>query len=165
MINFLSLIVIVGSLLLAGCGEKCCDHKHDTHAHEKTEQATKPTEPAHTAHNSETLAIKTIASKNDFEQLVLKSEKPVIVDFTAKWCGACQVMKPVFEELASELGSQYTFVSLDVDKAEDVSQEQNIIGIPAFLLFKNGKEVNTSNRMVGVVSKDEFKKNLEQSFK
>lgn len=151
MIHFLSLIAIAGTLLLAGCGDTCCDHKHDTH--EKTQNSTKNTS-----------VIKHISHKSEFEA-ILKSDKPVVVDFTAAWCGACQVMKPVFEEVASELGSQYTFVSLDVDKAEDVAQEQHIKGIPAFLLFKNGKEVNGDNRMVGVVSKEDFKKTVEESFK
>jgi len=159
MINFLRLIIVVGTLLIAGCGEKCCDHKTDTHT----------STPGHTTEtaksNPEALAIKTITNKNDFEAIVLKSDKPVVVDFTAKWCGACQEMKPVYEELAAEFGNKYTFVSLDVDKAENVAQEYNIKGIPAFLLFNNGKEVNEANRMLGVVSKNDFKKNLEQSFK
>jgi len=148
MVNFLSLLVIAGAFLLASC-DKCCDHTKDTHAHEKQEKS----------------GIKIITSEHEFEQLVLKSDKPVVVDFTAKWCGACQVMKPVFEELATELGNKYTFVSLDVDKAEAVANNHEIQGIPAFLLFKNGIEVNKNNRMVGVVSKEDFKNTIEQSFK
>lgn len=151
MIYFLSLISLLGALFLAGCGQQCCDHT-GPHTHEKT--------TATTQHS----AVIEVTNANDFESIVLKSDKPVVVDFSAIWCGACQVMKPRIEELAEELKEKYKFVMVDVDKAGDIAQKYEIKGIPAFLLFKDGKEINANDRIAGDMSKEEFKTKIDKAF-
>jgi len=158
MIKFLNLLFFAGLLFLSGCERFShfgCSHDHG-HEHGPAKEAS--------AEQQAPQAFVDIASEDDFEQKVLKASKPVIVDFTAKWCGACQDMKPVFAELASELKDKYTFAVVNVDVTESIAKNLKIQGLPAFLLFQNGKEVNAEDRMFGVISKDTFKKNLEESF-
>lgn len=104
-----------------------------------------------------------IDSAESFEKEVLKADKPVIADFSAQWCHACQTMKPVFEELAKEMLS-YKFVSINVDAVEKIARDYNVTGIPTFAFFKDGRELNSSNRIVGAVSKDEFTTMLAKAF-
>lgn len=98
-----------------------------------------------------------IKCKNDdFVEVVLKSDKPVLVDFNATWCGPCRMLEPIIEELSEE-NDKYKFVSIDVDEAEDLAREYGIFSIPCLIVFKSGKEVN---RNVGFMNKDELEKVL-----
>lgn len=92
---------------------------------------------------------------NNFEQEVLKSEKPVLVDFYADWCGPCQMMGPVIEEISEELDGKAKVGKINVDENPDVAVEYNVMSIPTLIIFKNGKEVK---RYVGVTSKEELLK-------
>jgi thioredoxin 1 len=83
------------------------------------------------------MAALTITNDN-FEEIVLKSPKPVIIDVHAVWCGPCQMMAPVFEELAQELGDRYTFASMNVDETRDLSIKFGITSVPTFIFFKDG---------------------------
>lgn len=93
---------------------------------------------------------KVITSQN-FEQEVLKSEKPVLIDFWATWCGPCMRQAPIVEELAEE---GYAVGKIDVDKEPALAQEYGIMSIPTLLIFKDGKEVN---RVVGLTNKETLK--------
>ncbi|MFC1920626.1 thioredoxin [Chloroflexota bacterium] len=95
---------------------------------------------------------------NDFEQIVLKSEKPVLVDFWATWCKPCVMVAPIVDELAVEFDGRIDFVKVDLDKNPKTPARYNIRSIPTLLVFKNGEPVS---HMVGLRPKGEIKKNLE----
>lgn len=79
------------------------------------------------------------ASDDTFEEEVLRSDKPVLVDFWAQWCGPCRAMAPVVEEIASER-ADIKVVKVNVDDCPAVSNELGIMSIPTFMIFKNGEE-------------------------
>lgn len=86
----------------------------------------------------------------NFEQLVLKSDKPVLVDFWAIWCGPCRMVAPIVEELAKEYEGRAVVGKLDVDNNPNVSAQFGIRNIPTLLIFKNGQVVD---KQVGAVPK------------
>ena len=92
-------------------------------------------------------------STENFEKEVLKSEKPVLVDFYADWCGPCNAMAPVIEELATELDGKAKVGKINVDENSDIAVEYNVISIPTLIIFKNGKE---EKRLVGLRDKEEL---------
>lgn len=89
-------------------------------------------------------------NKDNFEDVVLKSEVPVLVDFNADWCGPCRMLSPILDELASER-ADYKIVSINIDEEDELAEEYNVESIPCLVFFKDGKEVN---RSVGLKSKD-----------
>ena len=89
----------------------------------------------------------------NFEKEVLKSEKPVLVDFYADWCGPCNAMAPVIEELATELDGKAKVGKIKVDDNPDIAVEYNVMSIPTLIIFKNGKE---EKRLVGLRDKEEL---------
>ena len=91
----------------------------------------------------------------NFETEVLKSEKPILIDFWATWCGPCMRQGPVVEELAEE---GYAVGTVDVDQNMALAQQFRVVSIPTLILFKDGTEVK---RFVGLTSKDELKAALE----
>ena len=92
-------------------------------------------------------------STENFEKEVLKSEKPVLVDFYADWCGTCNAMAPVIEELAKELEGKVKVGKINVDENPDIAVEYNVMSIPTLIVFKNGKE---EKRLVGLRNKEEL---------
>lgn len=86
----------------------------------------------------------------NFQQEVLSSDKPVLVDFWAVWCGPCKMIAPVVEELAREYDGKLKVGKLDVDKNPEVSMQLGIRSIPTLMVFKNGKVVE---QIIGAVSK------------
>lgn len=98
---------------------------------------------------------KIITSQN-FEEEVLKSEKPVLVDFWATWCGPCMRQAPIVEALAEE---GYTVGKIDVDQEPALAQKYGIMSIPTLVIFKDGKE---ENRIVGLTNKETLKRLLEE---
>ena len=92
-------------------------------------------------------------STENFEKEVLKSEKPVLVDFYADWCGPCNAMAPVIEELATELDGKAKVGKINVDENSDIAVEYNVMSIPTLIIFKNGKE---EKRLVGLRDKEEL---------
>ncbi len=97
------------------------------------------------------MAVIKINEKN-FEDIVLKSEKPVIVDFFATWCGPCKMLAPVLHELADE-HDELTVVQVDVDEDPGLARMFGIVSIPTLIAFKGGEAVATS---VGYVDKDKI---------
>jgi len=89
-------------------------------------------------------------SDSDFETTVLKSDKPVVVDFWAAWCGPCRMIAPFVEELATEYGDKAVVAKMDTDANPMTPTKFGILGIPTLIFFKDGKEVD---RMVGVPRK------------
>ncbi len=76
-----------------------------------------------------------------FDQDVIKSGAPVLVDFWAEWCGPCRALSPKLEEIAQEMGAKIAVVKLNVDENEETPKKYGIRGIPAMLLFKGGQQV------------------------
>lgn len=90
---------------------------------------------------------------------VIQSEKPVLVDFFATWCGPCKAMHPVLEELKNEIGEADRIVKIDVDQQEDLAANYRIQAVPTLILFKKGEAVW---RHSGVISGKELKALIEQ---
>lgn len=93
-----------------------------------------------------------------FEQKVIKSNIPVLVDFWAPWCRPCLMAAPVLEELAKEYADRITFAKLDVDQNAQVAAKYNIMAIPNLIIFKEGKP---ASQIVGYKPKEELKKDLD----
>jgi len=88
----------------------------------------------------------------------IKKETTIIVDFWAPWCGPCQMMGPVFEQLSEEFKGKLTFAKVNTEDAQASAQKSNIMSIPALVLYKNGKE---SGRIIGAMPKSVLKGKIE----
>ncbi len=93
-----------------------------------------------------------ITSEN-FEKEVLQSDKKVLIDFYADWCGPCKMLSPIIEEVSGE-ETNVKFVKLNIDEAEDIAIEYQVMSIPTLVVIENGKEVN---RSVGLIDKEQVK--------
>lgn len=89
-------------------------------------------------------------TSSSFEESVLKSDVPVLVDFWAEWCGPCKAIGPSIEQLAGEYAGKAKVFKLDVDTEGEIAQQYGVMSIPALLVFKGGKEID---RMVGAAPK------------
>ncbi len=96
--------------------------------------------------------------KENFETDVLKSGKPVLVDFWAEWCGPCRTLAPVLDEVATELGEKAAVLKVNVDENGELAQQYGIRGIPTMIFFKDGQ---ASKTLVGIQPKEEIVKSLE----
>ena len=96
-------------------------------------------------------------TKENFQAEITKSDKPVLVDFWAVWCGPCQMMAPILHELEAEM-PDVQIGKVNVDEQMDLARQFRVVSIPTLIIFKNGQEVQ---RMVGVTSKEELKDALK----
>jgi len=92
-------------------------------------------------------------SDESFEQEVLNSEVPVLIDYWAEWCGPCKMIAPVLEELAAEYGDKVKIAKLNIDENPETPPKYGIRGIPTLMLFKNG---NVEATKIGAVSKSQL---------
>jgi len=99
----------------------------------------------------------TLTDKN-FQNTVLESKKPVLVDFWAPWCGPCQVMGPVIKELAEEFQTRAVVAKVNVDDHQEIAARYGIQSIPTLMIFQNGEVVD---QMVGTMSKTALAQKLE----
>ena len=97
-------------------------------------------------------------SDQNFEAEVLKSDKPVLVDFTATWCGPCKALAPVVEKLADELAGKVKVGKLDIDTSPDVTARYGVRGVPTVMVFKGGQRVA---QHVGMTNRDTLVKLIE----
>jgi thioredoxin 1 len=96
---------------------------------------------------------------NNFDQTVLKSETPVLVDFWAPWCRPCLMVAPIVEELADDYSGRASFVRINVDQNPQVASRYNIMSIPTLIIFKDG---HPASHIVGFRPKEELKQGLDK---
>lgn len=92
-------------------------------------------------------------TNENFEKEVMSSKKPILVDFWASWCGPCQMIAPIVEEISNELSERIEVGKLNVDEQPEIAIKYDVMSIPTLILFKDGKVVNT---IIGYHSKDEI---------
>ena len=99
-----------------------------------------------------------IIHQNEFEEKVLKADKPVLVDFYADWCGPCKMMIPVLDQLSGEKADQIEIYKINVDENPDVAKQYRVMSIPNMILFKDGE---ATLNIVGAMSKNDLWKKVE----
>ncbi|MCK4575307.1 thioredoxin [candidate division WOR-3 bacterium] len=99
-----------------------------------------------------------IKSKDEFDNEVLKSEVPVLVDFWAPWCGPCQMVSPVIEELAEDYSGKIKVCKMNVDEVPSIAQTYNVMSIPTIALFKGGKMVE---QVIGALPKSSIEEKIK----
>ena len=99
-------------------------------------------------------------SETDFEQQILKSDKPVLVDFWAEWCGPCRALGPVIESLSGEYQGRATVAKVDIDSNQRIAAQFGIRSIPTVMLFDKGQVVET---FVGVRPQRDYAASLEKA--
>ena len=100
-----------------------------------------------------------VGTDKNFQDEVLKSDMPVLVDFWATWCGPCKIVKPVVEKLAGLYDGKVKVVEVDVDQNQQVSGQYGIMSIPTLMFFKGGKPVKT---MIGAQGEEALKKEFDK---
>jgi len=94
-------------------------------------------------------------SASDFDEIVGKSDKPVVVDFWAPWCPPCRIMAPIFEQVAAKFAGRAVFAKLNVDEAPEIADRFSIMAIPTLIIFVNGQPVE---KAIGALPADALEK-------
>ena len=97
--------------------------------------------------------------QNEFDEKVSNSDKKVLIDVYANWCGPCKMLSPIIDELANEIDN-INFYKLDIDKSEDIARRYGIMSIPTLLIFDNGE---LKEKIVGFKNKEELKEILNNN--
>ena len=95
------------------------------------------------------------ANDNNFDELVLQSDKPVLVDFFATWCGPCKMLSPILEDMSKS--SDYTIVKVDIDENPYLVREWEVASVPTLFIVKNGEKME---KMIGFQPKEVLEKKL-----
>lgn len=103
-----------------------------------------------------------VFNNGNFEQEVLNSDVPVVVDFYADWCGPCKMMAPIVDQVAEEYAGKVKIGKINVDENIELAQKYRVMSIPTFVFFKNGEAVAT---VVGGMSKNDLAKRIDEEFK
>lgn len=102
-------------------------------------------------------------TNDEFKKKIETKETVFVVDFFATWCGPCQMMNPIIEEIEKDFeGKNVEFVKVDIDAAPDISAEYSVMSVPTFLIMKDGKEVG---KFVGAVPKDALVDKINEALK
>lgn len=101
-------------------------------------------------------------TEDTFEQEVLKADLPVLVDFSAVWCGPCKMLDPLVQQLAVEWQGKVKVLKLDVDESPTLAMDFQVMGVPTLMLFKDGKPVE---RVTGYQPKDRLAKKFQPHLK
>lgn len=98
-------------------------------------------------------------TKENFELEVLKSNKPVVVDVYATWCGPCQMMEPILNDLEKELQATHKFVKINVDESRDLAVQFGVTSIPTFVFIKDGK---VQGKETGYINKEDLSAKIKE---
>jgi len=101
-----------------------------------------------------------MANETNFQQEVLSSLQPVLVDFWAEWCGPCKMIAPVLDELATEYDGKVKIAKVNIDDNQNLAAQFRVTAIPTLLIFKNGQ---VTEQMVGAKSKRDLKASLDKA--
>ena len=101
-----------------------------------------------------------IATESNFKDTVLSSAQPVLVDFSAEWCGPCKMIAPVLDELATEYGGKIKIAKVNIDENQNLAAQYRVTAIPTLLVFKDGQVLE---QMVGAKSKRDLKASLDKA--
>lgn len=99
-----------------------------------------------------------LLNNSQFYNKIRTSDKLVVMDFFATWCGPCKMLTPIFESLSREMSDTVDFAKIDIDRSLEVAQEYKIVSVPTMIIFKNGKEVQ---RIVGFLPKEQIKSKIK----
>ncbi len=92
-------------------------------------------------------------NKDNFNEIIVKGDKPVLVDFFATWCGPCKMLSPILEQIEQEMSDKILVAKIDIDECMDIAQEYGIMSVPTMILFQNGAE---TARAVGFRQKSQI---------
>lgn len=100
-----------------------------------------------------------VNDKQSFDETILKSKTPVLVDFFADWCAPCKMMSPIIDELAREFENKITVLKINIDENPNIAKKYSIMSIPTIMLFKDGEAKKTS---VGVTTKEKLVEMIQE---
>lgn len=103
-----------------------------------------------------------VLNNSQFYNKIKNSDKLVVIDFFATWCGPCKMLTPIFESLSNEMSDKVDFGKIDIDRSLEVAQEFNIVSVPTMIIFKNG---NMVEKMVGFTPKEQLKSKIQAHLK
>ncbi len=101
-----------------------------------------------------------ILDKDNFETEVMQSDKPVLIDFWASWCGPCRAVAPIIDQLADEFCGKAKVAKINVDEQNELASRYRIMSIPTVMIFKNGE---IAEKLIGARSREEFAKLIEKN--